>query len=201
MPSGYTADIGDGSIKDFRTFALRCARNFGACIMQRDDPMSDPPKVAEPSDYHLVNKNRAIAELEKLNAMSDEAAATEAQKEFDAKAAERNRVLKEKSEVEQRYKAMLAEVEAWEPPTPDHEGMKKFMRDQLNESIAWDCNTSYYTEPVLLTPQDWLAARRDNLNHDIEYHTKHYAEEVQRTNERGGWILDLYKSLEATPSP
>lgn len=27
MPTGYTADVGDGKLKDFREFALRCARD------------------------------------------------------------------------------------------------------------------------------------------------------------------------------
>ena len=34
----------------------------------------------------------------------------------------------------ERYETMLAEVEAWQPPTPDHEELKRFMADQLRES-------------------------------------------------------------------
>lgn len=42
MPTGYTADIKDGIT--FRDFALRCARAFGATIMQRDEDISIPPR-------------------------------------------------------------------------------------------------------------------------------------------------------------
>lgn len=36
MPTGYTADIKDGI--DFKTYAMNCARAFGACVMLRDEP-------------------------------------------------------------------------------------------------------------------------------------------------------------------
>ena len=41
MPTGYTSGVATGEIKDFKTYALQCARAFGACIMLRDEPMSD----------------------------------------------------------------------------------------------------------------------------------------------------------------
>ena len=48
MPTGYTAIIEDKPGLTLREFALRCARGMGACIMQRDDNMDEPPKAPEP---------------------------------------------------------------------------------------------------------------------------------------------------------
>jgi hypothetical protein len=60
----YTIGVQDGSIKDFKTFALRCARAFGAGIMQRDDPMDQPPKkLTEESSYHKTEMKKAEKEL------------------------------------------------------------------------------------------------------------------------------------------
>jgi hypothetical protein len=41
MPTGYTAGVADGTITEFREYALLCARAFGACIMLRDEPVEE----------------------------------------------------------------------------------------------------------------------------------------------------------------
>ena len=52
MPTGYTTDIYNGKDVSFRDFALTCARQFGACIMQRDDPADEKPKIMPEESYH-----------------------------------------------------------------------------------------------------------------------------------------------------
>lgn len=50
MPTGYTHKIKDGMT--FKEYALRCARNFGALMDMRDDPMDAPIPIFTPSGYH-----------------------------------------------------------------------------------------------------------------------------------------------------
>ena len=52
MPSGYTSDIYNGKEVTFKDFALGCARAFGACVMQRDDPADEKPKIMPEESYH-----------------------------------------------------------------------------------------------------------------------------------------------------
>ncbi len=47
MPSGYTENIYYGKKVAFKDFALGCARAFGACVMQRDDPADVKPKIRQ----------------------------------------------------------------------------------------------------------------------------------------------------------
>lgn len=74
MPTGYTADIKDGI--DFKTYAMNCARAFGACVMLRDEPGGGEriPDAFEPSDlfvrYHLKAVEKARVELAALDAMT-----------------------------------------------------------------------------------------------------------------------------------
>jgi len=70
MPTGYTDKINEGIT--FKTFALNCARAFGACVEFRDEGGGGEviPEVFHPSDYHLKCQDKAISELQMLNAMT-----------------------------------------------------------------------------------------------------------------------------------
>ena len=60
MPTGYTSKIGDD--QSFKDFALRCARNFGANILMRDDPMDAEIKKYEVEPYYMNRLTETIAE-------------------------------------------------------------------------------------------------------------------------------------------
>ena len=95
-------------------------------------------------------------------------------------------------ETERRYKRMRKMVAAWDPPTKDHEGLRRFMLEQIDMcSSDWK---AYTTEPAP-TPGDWLAKQFKAAEWDLEYSTKHAAEEIERADERKSWIDALYASL------
>ena len=71
MPTGYTAGVADGSIIDFNEYALQCARNFGACILLRDEPLSSEIPEFEPSDYHEKALTESKAGLSSFLAMNE----------------------------------------------------------------------------------------------------------------------------------
>jgi len=195
MPTGYTAGIADGTTADFRTFALTCSRAFGATVMQRDDPMNEPPKHREPTDYHVKAIAEARAEEERLGRLTDDEALVE--------------MLEERTKAEQyaadyaalkdadrsRYEAMLAEVEAWEPPTPDHAELKAFMRQQIEQSINFDCSDYTPAVPPIVTASEWLAEKRAKAARDVAYHSEGNAKEIERCAQANAWIDALYASL------
>ncbi len=197
MPTGYTASVADGTVKDFPTFALQCARAFGATIMQRDDPMSEPPKLQEPSQYHAKALAEAEAMQVELREMTEAEAWRRAEDEHTQKVAEYERIVANKRETKRRYETMLAEVRAWTPPTPAHSELREFMEKQLVESLDFDCCFEP-KRPVARTGSQWLAEKRQAVAHDIGYHRQHHAEEVERTNGRNAWIQALYDSLKLT---
>jgi hypothetical protein len=59
MPTGYTADIKNGI--SFKTFAMNCARAFGACVTLRDEPGGGDkiPEAFEASTYHAQQVEKA----------------------------------------------------------------------------------------------------------------------------------------------
>jgi hypothetical protein len=196
MPTGYTHDISKGI--SFREFILNCARAFGACIMMRDDPSDTPiPERFEPSDYHTKELKRVEKELAELKDVSDATANTLAKKEFEKETTDLERIIREKGDLRNKYEVMLSQVNAWIPPTTEHNGLHKFMRDQITESIKFDCETSYYLDkkPILLSGEQWRAKRLKSLLSDLDYHKREHAEEVSRTESRNDWIKKLRESL------
>src|SRR2546425_1153733 len=68
---------------------------------------------------------------------------------------------------EARYRAMPAHVEAWDPPTGDHQTFKEFMLDQLNQSIQFDCGEFSMPVPEELTGKAWRAKQATKTKEQI----------------------------------
>jgi hypothetical protein len=201
MPTGYTAKIGDTDIS-FKDFALHCARAFGACIMQRDAPIDEPPKLQEVDNYHLKQVALAQEKLRALALMPIETARTRAEEEYAQTLKNAEEGSARDARLKERYEAMLVHVDAWQPPTPDHQGLKDFMAQQLKESISFDCGSTYWQEVKAglkcLTAEEWVLKEKAQLAKDLDYHTKNLAEEEERTKGRNAWITALKDSLSTT---
>ncbi len=196
MPTGYTAAIKDGI--SFETFVMNCARAFGACVTLRDEPGGGEqiPNEFTPSSYHTDHANEARVKLVFLHRMEPEQRERRAAQEWDRAETSRLAVLQEHRKLRESYEAMLAKVKAWEPPTPDHTGLHEFMCEQIEQSISFDCEESYYNTPSLrLTGQQWFEQERERLVRQITHHEKEHAAEVERAAQRTAWVRALRESL------
>lgn len=191
MPTGYTAPIKDGI--EFNEFVWNCARAFGALVMMRDDPMDAPIPEFKPSDYHDKALNEAIKSLARLQKMTVAETDKAALKEHEESYKSFERMNRESADLEDKYHAMLAQVEAWKPPTKDHEGMKQFMVEQIQQSLKFDCHT--YKMPEPMRGKEWLKLKIEKAKRDIEYHAKEQTEEVKRCNDRNEWVKALSASV------
>jgi hypothetical protein len=196
MPTGYTAAIEDGI--DFPTFALNCARAFGACVELRDEPGGGEviPDAFEPSDYHSKAIERILANMQTLLSMTPEERVQAAEKQWQENEAQRLRTLDRKKKLELAYLVMLNKVKEWEPPTEDHAQLKTFMQEQIRESIRFDCATSYAPEPSLrLSADEWHKQSMDDYIRDLAYHRENDTEEKKRAKDRTEWVKALRQSL------
>ena len=194
MPTGYTADVQTGKVTDFAEFALQCARAFGALITMRDLPADAPiPTQFKPDKYHEREAQKATAERDRLLSLSpteiaDEAALAEAKR-----ISEEQKWNRASAREKARYEAMIAKVNEWVPPSPDHVEMKKFMLEQLQSSINFDCREREIAPAVTAT--EWYASRVDAAKRNIEYHREEIKKEIQRSEERTRWVKALKESL------
>jgi hypothetical protein len=87
---------------------------------------------------------------------------------------------------------MLDKVNAWTPPTPDHQGMKDFMIQQLESSMYDD---KWLSVPQKTSVSEWYREELDRANRAVESARKRLDEEIQRVAERNLWVQALRESL------
>jgi hypothetical protein len=172
MPTGYTLGISKGI--SFNEYAMGCARAFVALINMRDDNSGAKiPEKFEPSDYHFKALAKSIKKLESIEKMDIEQASIMVKEQFEKDETRRKESLKEKIDLLHKYQLMIKEADKWNPPTDDHKGLKDFMKNQIEESIKFDCDTSYYEkESDKLSADEWILERKASAIRDIEYHKK-----------------------------
>ena len=192
MPTGYTSDIYNGKEVTFKDFALGCARAFGACVMQRDDPADEKPKIMPEESYHT----------EKLKNLGEFKKPTEAEFESYVKEtiADYEKIIKEKNELKKRYSDILEKAKNWQPPTKEHERLKAFMIEQLTDSSSFDCCGLDHYEHELkvisaMTYKHYVKKKLAEYNRSIEYHKEYEAKDLFNIKQRNKWIKDLYDSL------
>lgn len=191
MPTGYTAAVENGQMTELRDFILTCARGMGACIMQRDDPIADPPKHRQPSGHYVECLATAQADERRLSVMSLTQADVEAETEYVAAVKSYDESTARQVAENARYEAMIDKVVRWVPPTSEHEGLKTFMLDQLRTS-----KYDYWPKrPVRMDATMWLATARERAAGRVEYYTREYAEDAERCASQNAWIDALYASL------
>lgn len=196
MPTGYTANLNEGKEPSFETFVLRCSRAF--IHFMREDPMDAkiPDKIPV-SDYHKKAIAKAKLDIKKWAKVT----LAQAEKLLEAEkikeeAEEKRNKLKQK-DIYFRYHAMMSKVEHWKAPK-ELEGLKKFMLEQLSESIKYDCGevTKMPDAPEEpMTPQEFLDNKRESALSDLTYHTKEHAKEISVAKQNEAWIKALKKSV------
>lgn len=204
--TGYVHRMIDNQM-NFEQFVMNCSRAMDALAMMRDDPMdAEIPERFEPSDYYLQQEKEVRAKLAEIQGLSDQ------------QLIERGRTAKEKaleyfknasgadSKDIEACRTMLAQVEAWEPPTSDHQGLKEFMVQQLTSSIggARVDMPSYWEErlekEIAKSPKQYVTEEIAELHRTIARSVEEYAKEVERTESRNLWLKQLRESL-ATEVP
>ena len=195
MPSGYTAAIANDI--SFKEFVMNCARAFGACIELRDSPNKEIPERFYPSDYHLKEIERITKDIEELEALSEAELTKRCEEEYIESEKSRLDTIEKKNLLLEKYNKMLNKVHSWNVSS-EYDGLKNFMIKQIEESIHWDCDVSYYSTPKeKIECYTWYTEKKDTLTRMIEYHEKEYEEEVKRVEERNQWIKGLRNSLES----
>lgn len=200
MPTGYTAELSEKG-QSFNDFVLTCARAFGACVHQRDEPMNVRPKPEkrEKDGYHTLRLNDALASLNDVKTWTDEKKINFGEEAKFEEIQIYTRYIKEARKKRQRYEDMIEKVSQWNPPTGEHVGLKNFMLEQLDSGMYSDCDESYYqtslTRAKQQTPMEYFQEHYRQLVRDVEYHRTESVKEAERNNGRSQWIEQLYESL------
>lgn len=201
MPSGITSDIYEGKKEvTLRDYLMTVGRQMGYAIMQRDDDPTKPVEYVEPSTrYYDESIAEAQAVLARIDGMSVEQAQEEANAEYAAELERWKDTERKKLELRDRYEAMIAQVEGWEPD-PLIADTKTQAVKYLRESIEFDVGAPgeemrYYRYPIRQSGAEWLNAKRDEAKRTIERGRQNIREERERTAERNRYIAAFLDSL------
>jgi hypothetical protein len=192
MPTGYTAIIDDLTNASFEQFVWRCARGMMPCVTMRDEPLNKLPPATGfgPSMCYKEALAEARAEVDRLESLSPTEYAIEA--EMKCAAAKRRAIEanEQQAALDERYAQMKAKVEAWTPPTPEHEDLKAFMLEQLKTGRPG---------PSRLTPECYEPEPRHvAIKHAYETlaRARHeWTKELARVEERNAWLECLRASV------
>jgi len=201
MPTGYVNELITNKL-DFPAFALVCTRAFGVCIMMRDDSLDTPiPEEFKPSDYHSKAIKKIEVKLARLKKLTGDERVSWGAREL-KKTIKLWKEYAQSNDTRQNlvvYEDMKKKVEAWKPPTKDHQPLKTFMLDQLESSARSDDHSSFYLGEVAklesTKPLDYYRQQLRKAKDELAYHKKQHKEEVARVNQRNTWIRKLRESL------
>jgi hypothetical protein len=192
MPTGWTAAILEDAT--FEQFVWSCARAMVAFITQRDDCEDAPPELDEkPSDYHQNALVQAQAEANRLAGLSidDWRLEWETARKRYILATEISNENKKTSK--KKYELMLNKVLAWEPPSKSHHDFKRFMVDQIRDSIDFDCRS--YNPTDFPNFETWPESSLARVHAEITHQIKKIKEEIDRVNDRNEWKRQLLASV------
>lgn len=194
MPTGYTYPVAEGKITEFNDFAMLCARGFGALIMMRDDPMDAtiPDEIAPSTEYYDTRITADSKLMGQIQAMTNAEADIAAQEAHEEAMRGRAKYLANKELEAARLNAMLMKVRIWQPPTPDHAGMKSFMIEQLTISLPGEYAPAI---PAALDGFSWRKSEIERLSESVARNKQQREEEVDRAAGRTKWVKALRQSL------
>lgn len=200
MPTGLTSKIYEGEDTSLRGFALTCARqlgfgyyasNFGESAL----PLDKAPDI-KPSNYHKEELEKAKKKLEDFMNLQKDPDALRKKYEEHLKLinGDKEESRKHKEEIKENYLSVLDKVEKWDAPS-EFDSLVKLMKDQLNDSIKYDC-TIYDYEKKEQSIEEWAKSEISAIKWSIGYHETEYKKAVEYANECNEYIKKLYEELD-----
>ncbi len=195
MPTGYTAGVNNGSVKTLKQYAMECVRGMGVCITMRDEGSgAELPECFYPStDYHDTAIVEAKQKLEWLHGLSESKITRACEKDHEDILIAHDEIVAKHMDIKTRYEAMILLVKEWRVSS-ELESLKKFMIEQLEQSIEFDCGSIKEPDPME-DPCTWKSIQIISAKHDVRYHTEKRQEEIERVEGRNAYLKEFRECL------
>ena len=179
MPTGYTQQIIDGTVKTPKEFLHLCLRNFGVCISMRDMPFDLQGDYTEyikkyyqdTIGYHAKALENAKKEYARIINLSDDDLYEMYVKKFsdnrDYYQERTDKIKKQNAEYQSFYDA----IKNWDC-SEEFSNIKKFALDQIDISKEAE---DYYTDELskeMLTKEEFISNGKSKYKEDLLKHVK-----------------------------
>ena len=187
MPTGYTQQIIDGTVKTPKEFLHLCLRNFGICISMRDESLNLQGDYTEyikkfyqdSMGYHTKALENANAEYERVNNLSDDDFYEMYVKNFSDNREYYRKRTDEAKKQNTKFQSFYDTIKNWDC-SEEFDDIKSFALAQLN--ISKD-DEDYYTDELskeMLTKEEFITNDKSKYKEDllkqaewdIDYHQK-----------------------------
>lgn len=208
MPTYFTEPVGYGEITTVKEFLLRCTRGMDIAQGTRDDsdgfldgriPMVLAPDLYWKERYAELIKKRDRYELFNLDKWRKMM-----QSDWEERVSRLKLILTDMQKENQRYEKMLVEVRKWNPPTDEHQDLKKFALSQLHDSIIPQTELDFYEKEINSVPDfsdsgvgAFKIVTMRNLFNDISVAETQLAESRKNAEHNTIWMQRLLESLES----
>ena len=212
MPTGYTQQIIDGTVKTPKEFLHLCLRSFGVCISMRDMPFDVSQgdyteyikKYYQDSmGYHTKALENAKAEYERVINLSDDDLYEMYVERFSD---DRDYYQKRTDEIKThnaKYQSFYDAIKNWDC-SEEFSSIKKFALDQID--ISKD-DEDYYADELskeMLTKEEFISNGKSNYEEDllenakwnIDYHQKELDEITKNMNNALAFYERFKKEIE-----
>lgn len=207
MPTGYTYFIENGDISTGAEFLKKCIRNFGCCIDQREDPLSSPLITeVKPSSYYKEQYENTVKKYDEFKSKTNDEIREMMRDQRDKVLPDTERYLSKQKLLRNKYLIVREDVENWVPPTPDHEGIKRFALEQIGMSIPTEDDINELEEKVKKLKNSSTEINEGDIGQyiidtmryferDIEYYRQKMIEDEEQASKRTKFIQDFLSSL------
>jgi hypothetical protein len=170
----------------------------------RDESLDVEYKPSEIGDYYEENLKEAQENYNKFKEMSDDDILKIALQEFEESKEYHIKEIEEKKSQREKLESILKATQEFNPPTVKHVEFKKFMIQQIVDTIKWDCDISYHEDElnkleknnIIINAQEIREEHLKSCEKDIEYYSKHKDSEEKNCKEANEWIQELFKALD-----
>ena len=212
MPTGYTQQIIDGTVKTPKEFLHLCLRNFGVCVSMRDVPFNESQVdyteyikkyYQDTIDYHAKALENAKAEYERVINLSDDELYEMYVERFSD---DRDYYQKRTDEIKTqnaKYQSFYDAIENWKC-SEEFSNIKEFALNQIDISKE---NENYYKDELskkMLTKEEFIAdgkyKYKENLlksaEQDVNYNQERLDEAIENMNDSLAFYERFKKEIE-----
>ncbi len=211
MPTGYTQQIIDGTVKTPKEFLHLCLRNFGICISMRDEPLNPQGDYTEyikkyyQDTIGYLNKalENAKKEYARISNLSDDDLYEMYVKKFTDN---RNYYQKRTDEAKKqnaKYQSFYDAIENWDC-SEEFRNIKKFALNQIDDSKEPE---DFYKDELtkkMLTKKEFISAGKyeykENLlktaEEDVNYNQERLDDAIKNMNDALAFYERFKKEIE-----
>ena len=204
MPTGYTQQIIDGTVKTPKEFLHLCLRNFGVCVSMRDMPFDSQgdytPYIKkfyqDSMGYHAKALENAKAEYERVINLSDD----DLYEMYVERFSHNREYYQERTDKAKKqnaqYQVFYDAIKNWDC-SEEFDSIKKFALDQIDISKEAE---DYYADELskeMLTKEEFISNGKSKYEEDLLEQAKwdidYHQEQLDDITKRMSNVLAFYE--------